>query len=903
MKGKKMEKCADTRLIAGRNDDAAASPVTAPAVGQSTATQTNEYFAKETVVIMENKLEVDDYQPQQHKNALISMVGSKPQAAGSSSIPSICDRSKTNIGVSLPGSEVIGAGANAFSQLVRGWESFMRDQQQIDPFANMKQHMLHGLSHVSGAHRLDHGQKSGKESTLFHPMTPPSLRHSQSTPTRQTRTQHFLPSMLNLNPDCNTHNEDVPPPPIALDPFQRSTSTPSAFRQHSYYSTFGAANNSAFSHPLKRSAFSGIPTTTTNNEPGAVKFSSSAFGPVQFYSMALEDMERDMERTSIEVEMEDASPSHCQEDIVVDMGSKRGAASRAARFLSDVRILRRRKKNRNRDGREKPVQLPPVTSSASKVAEDLVSNSPPTIDTAVTVITEPHADPNEISMFSTSSEISVIVRNHASNSEALAIDSDDRSVSSVAASLERTNSQPEEMKHDGYHELESDAEDNYRRFETISPPVLTQTFEKFANERLGSNTTNSRSDLQARSSTMQGMVASSTKSRFSFADSASLVGMERGDGSCLTPRSIASSRSSVTGSSLGHTTQATNNSSGTSTGLQSGLSTISETDREVMETNQEAKRRSLDNLLTTISKNSENDGISTNSGSSSSTNPHRYFSLASSPENLREGANVPVGQLFSDNSPSNRSASTSPGSQVGEQLGRTHTIGASTITSRRSVNTNITSPSATSGSISAARTSSTSSSSAQPPKFVSYVDQEASMLRGEFMEMSSPRAPNNNGEEREASPAAQMLGNSDLSFEVPLAPFQTTSSFMFRDSRLRPPRSPGKGNRLQKTPPPHGSVSPLYHHLLSPPRDIVDHPDASNVSRPYVMRSGLALRNSVLVTTRSDMGPTMSATEQFDSGEIRLVKGRTYQESSIEIMNTDEADTTANVVTPEKYCN
>jgi len=831
-----------------------------------------------------------------------------------------------NLSLSLPGTQRMGVGANAFAQLVRGWEGFMRDEQ-IDRFTNLQQplQMLQGLSlcghTVPGVPRPEQGQQQSergndKELPPMHPLAPPSFRYTHSSPSPYFASQ-YLPSMMSQPKKNDKTNEETPgdddiPPPIALDPFQRSSSTPSAFRQPSNYSAFGTADKSAFTLPLQRSSLSGIPTTSTSSEPGAAAFSSSAFGPIQFYSMALEDMER----TSIEVQDTTDRTSKGNDriqsdDVSVEVGSKRGAASRAARFLSDVRVFRRRRRSHNRGGRENPAQPASVSSSASKGTGSEAATSP-TLDTAVTVVTEPHYNPNDTSLLSTSSEVSAIVKNEVAESDAAATDCEDDNESTADAPMEEEENgaaQPGETKEDDeYDQLDdSDVEEaHYQPIEAqlqpISPPVPSPSYQTFDDERPLAETakTDSSADAiaAASSSKMRVKISSPNKPRFTLADSPSPTGMERGEGSCLTPRSATSSRSSVTGSSSGHTTQATNNSSSSSNGLQSGLSTISETDREVMEANKEAKRRSLDNLLTKISK-SENDGTSTNSSSSTSTNPNRYFSLASSPINLREGANVPVGQLLS----SNRSPSPStPGSQNGGvQLVRAHTIGPSTSASRRSGST--TSPSAASGSISAARTNSSGSSSEQPPTFVSYMDQETPVFRGESMETSSQRASGSEGEEREASPAAQMLGYSELSFEEPLAPSQVRSSRLFRSrQRRRPPRSPGKGSRLlSKTPPPRGSLSPLYHHQqLSPPPDIVDHPDSTNVSRPsYVMRSGLAMQNPVLVASRSDRGSTTTTAAPMESEEI-MIKGRTYQESSIEIMNTDSADGTANLVTPEK---
>ena len=138
-----------------------------------------------------------------------------------------------------------------------------------------------------------------------------------------------------------------------------------------------------------------------------------------------------------------------------------------------------------------------------------------------------------------------------------------------------------------------------------------------------------------------------------------------------------------------------------------------------------------------------------------------------------------------------------------------------------------------------------------------------------------------------------------------------------------------KGARPLTTPPPRGSVSPLYQQL-SPPRNIVDHPD-SNISRPYVMRTTAAGKQLVEVDDAvidanelafagslsqvSGDGAGCGAQEVVtgasfaeDEPVVGLVHGpllkrdHTYEESSIEILKTDSKDevSNANLVTPEK---
>lgn len=820
---------------------------------------------------------------------------------------------------STPKDDQKGTRANAFVKLVQGWENYMSDDRTIDPFPNFQQplQMLQGLTlcgHPStDLPRLRQGE-SGATSAIMHPLAPPALRHTHSSPSQIYSRSSSVFSTSHL-----ANGEDFPPPPIALDPFQRSTSTPSAFRQHSNYSAFGTAGGSAFTLTSQR--YSGI--SPVGREHGA----HSAFGPVQFYSMALEDMER----TSIEVQdISGWSNDDSADDSVRKQkaGSKRGAASRAARFLSDVRVLRRRR--RARGGRENPAQPASVSSGSRGGAEEAEHDEKVArpFDTSVTVITDMGLNPNDSSFLSGSSEMSAIVKvaEHDGTTDC----EDD-----VCTALGQ-NLSDQEAKEDGspadqqYQRLDSDVDEEvcYQRIETQfegeSPPIPSRSYQDFFNESLSRNDyarANSKADVEACADTsaMRVIVSSSQKPRFkmameSIAASPSPSRMERGgEGINLTPLSLESAtisphttRSSVTGSSSGHTTQATITS--TSTGLQSGLSTISETDREVMEANKDAKRRRGLDSLPTIQK-TENDGSSNNSSSSNSTNPHRYFSLASSPVTLREGANVPAGRFFTNPPSSDATALLNqPAPLTGSNTNSTSTD------SRRSGST--TSPS-NSESVPVTHTSSSSaSSSEQPPTFVSYLDREASSDLTTFreaMETSSQRAAGNDLEEREASPASEML---ELFFEEPTAPSQLRGARLDRfRSRQRPPRSPAKGVRPLKTPPPRSSVSPLYHQQLSPPRNIVDHPD-SNISKPHVMRTGLA-DSSALVTSRSLIdccGGRIAHTESFDnvapligggSGPARtesesLVKRRTYQESSIEVMNTGPSDVVSNLVTPEK---
>jgi hypothetical protein len=786
--------------------------------------------------------------------------------------------------------------SNAFAQLVQGWENYMNDGK-VEQFAQIQQplEMLQGLTicgNPAGTEpsrfpqEIDASNFRTAASPFMYPMAPAPLRYTHSTPMQP---KSPFQTLQKESADQGT----VPPPPIALDPFQRSTSTPSAFRQHSYYSAFGTPD-SAFTLASQRSSFSGFHT------PGSAY---SAFDPVKYYSMALEDMER----TSIEVQdITDRSNLAEKEKV----GGKRGAASRAARFLSDVRVLRRRR--RSRGGRENPAH-PSTLGLESRIGEDVAS----VLDTAVTVITEPEMNLNDTSLLSRNSEISAIV-NRAANGDMGSTDGEEEMQNtSLRSSSSRGFGNLDEAKEEfdppaenqQYEQFDSDVEEanRYHNFETQYQPGSPSnpsfpSYHDFSDSGVAEKSIDSKK--------MKIKVSASVKPRFTMAsDSPSPSRMEecaithRSSDSAVTT-SPQTTRSLVTHSSSGHTTQATNSSS--LTGMQSGLSTISETDREVMQANKEGKRRrNLDSLIKTgrMTKN-ELDGTSTNSSSSASTNSHQYFSLASSPLPLRDGANVPVERFFT-NSPTAGAATALAQARL---LARSQTASTS---SRKSGNT--TSPSTT-GSVSVAHTSSSTSSGDTPPTFVSYLDREASSHITSFretMEISSQRATGSDNEEREASP----LPYPDVSFEEPKGASQVRTARLdkFRSQR-RPPRSPSKGTRPLKTPPPRGSVSPLFQQQLSPPRNIVDHPD-SDISRPFVVRStgpSMVLSRSLndswtfrhATSVPMEISPSMGANENVSDWmlDVELVKGRTYHETSIEISSNADApeDVSENIVTPEK---
>lgn len=800
--------------------------------------------------------------------------------------------------------------ANAFAQFVQGWENYMNDDGLIDPFPNFQQplQMLQGLSlcgHPTILPRLE-ANKVVNAPLAVHPVAPSVLRYTYSSPSQihGRKSSVFDSSTTGFN--ANQINEPFPPPPpVALDPFQRSSSTPSAFRQHtsSSYSAFGTRDRSAFTTTSRFNDF--VPV-------GRESSCFSTFGPVEFYSMALEDMER----TSIEVQdISDCITSTTGCNVAEDkVGSKRGAASRAAKFLKDIRVLRRRRKFRG--GRENPVQPTLDSTFGSKSSDDdgvLETDQfdARPIDTAVTVFTETMFNPNDSSFLSGSSEVSAIAQCDAENDGTT--DIEDVSLNPPCLNPIHHEDVKDEApeREQQYQQFDSDIEEEvgYQRIETqlqsTSPPLLEMKHQiNFMNSvcRPGESINTVASSTEIAPIKVQ--VSTVQKPRFAMSmegitASPSPTQMDLGDGSNLTPLSHESIDTSFNTtrsvSSSGHTTQATLPSN--STGQQSGLSTISETDREVMEANKDAKRRrGLDSLVKKYNK-VENDGSSNNSSSSNSTNPHRYFSLAGSPDVLREGAVVPIDRFFI------QSSTLQPIGQP-STMSRANTTSTST-GSRRSEST--TSPTTTVSIPVTHASSSSTSSQEEPPTFVSYVGQEtpASKLIAfrEEIESSTQRTSDKDLEEREASPASEMMEYRNLALDEITAPSQLRGSRFgrTRSRQQRPPRFPPKSLRATKTPPPFGAISPLYHQQLSPPRKIMELP-VSNLSRPMVLRSS------------SDPLPSMSHSYQLkatgvnllpviESATSNLVKSRTYEERNVEVMDMSshaDAEPTTNFVSPEK---
>jgi hypothetical protein len=146
-----------------------------------------------------------------------------------------------------------------------------------------------------------------------------------STPAPAAVHQHYNSLMMGDN-----DHSSITPSPIPLDPFQRSTSTPSAFTDccstthtKSSRSSHNNNNSSAFSYALPVQQFLRADTNYQNK----LRASPQA---VQFYSLAR------LEHTSIEVQQQQQQPATPSNN-----NNKRSAR----KFRSEARVLQRRRNN------------------------------------------------------------------------------------------------------------------------------------------------------------------------------------------------------------------------------------------------------------------------------------------------------------------------------------------------------------------------------------------------------------------------------------------------------------------------------------------------------------------------------------------------------------------------------
>ena len=682
--------------------------------------------------------------------------------------------------------------------------------------------------------------------------TPLALRHTHSTPLKKT------PSIL----DEYAMKTGLPPP-IPLDPFQRSSSTPSAFRTRSVNSAFGTVRSELSTNTEEDCSLAGVQYVSMEGEP-AVSYRCSAFDPVQYYARQLEDMavQEDMERTTIEVTDASMAGTADAPKNPAKRRPKRGAAV-AERFLANVRVFRRRRRGRSMSYRS-PSSAHSLSMTDGEDDEDQSIASVPPPQTTVTVTTESEDVTRKLPTLEPSAILKQSSCPLSSTNELCAIMDEEEPLQPSAPT---------------YHSLASDTEEDahYQKIEaslqTESPAsVPSPTYDHMEEDRVQGSSIR----IQVSGKKTPPVTSFSSKENTSpllFNTTPSPPGVSRSLESALTQRSNDSmtdspqtNRSSNTGSSMGHTTQATSCSSI----QQSNLSTISETDREVMLANKEGKRRrGLDSLqMSSHSKqglitSTESVNSSSTNSNSTGTNPHGYLALQANPS-FRDGANVAMDRFFTNGS-----------GQMGTPQNRVHSLGNSS-SSRKSGRSS--SP-GTDGSSALTHTSSSSSSPSEPPTFVSYLykknTSDLTTTREEMEESCDSRSGSCENEEREGSPApivayqpmyfegAALL--SDQKVPKPVRPPSRTDKF-----RSRPPRSPLKGSRMMTTPPP--CRTPPMYQQLSPPR----HDLPQNISQPYLLRSTETGKSLVSADSLGPPGPSE------DEG-VEVMHGVTYEEHSIEV--------------------
>ena len=816
---------------------------------------------------------------------------------------------------------------SSFAKLVKTWETYISDAHRAENFQPMQ--MLQNLRLCGTGH--DVGRLTLAPSTEFtnqvdgqDPFEPIILRHTHSTPLQ------YRPSFL------NDYDNGVIPPPSQLDPTRRSSSTPSrgsAFQTFNGRSAFGrhlhstsnissGGNVSAFGFPLHRSSFSGVSTESN--------IRSSAFDPVPFVpSTSTVQEEPQQENTSIEVmdlgpetsydveerevEVEIADGSTTEQQATEQTRPKKSAAARAARFLSDVGVLRRKKKGARGS----------LVTSTSSVDSSSTIKMQDTSDIA--------SKNDDIKESATEDEMAAsdnteIVLNQSAGSES---DTSNDSGKESAAPYQQFDSDVEE-ECDRYHCIESGKSVDNSLNET-SKNLASSGYQPIEDEHPAVKTSWEQSEDQPSrepsrhavriqvSCNAPSLPQITEQESFHITDTSSPRHFELADGETTgnaSPNSGSNSPgtsgSSATISTSGHTTQATS-----TTSVSGNNSRISETDREVMEAIKEGKRRRRQE---TRPENDKNDSVHTvDSSSTTSTPTNGYMALSGSP-GLRDGASVVADRFFT------HSRTPEPPSNNNQALGMTSfpfafpNLYRSQTSSNFRKNMNSGSPTSTS----------MNSTDEKPPKFVSYLDRQAASdltsIRG-TVEASSCRAE---VEEREDSPA-EIVGYPGVIFEeakgeddqenensmsvLPklVLPTKERLYSMLDRFRSRPPRSPatpGAGVWAPTTPPPR-LASPAYHHQVSPPRNIIDHRMDSNLSRPYVIRTNPSTQKLVLVSPGSssvrpasplmcvpvgspnyspNLNRPLSPWQEQVNPYENILKSRTYEERSIEILKTESKE-------------
>jgi hypothetical protein len=617
--------------------------------------------------------------------------------------------------------------------------------------------------------------------------------------------RHTHSTPLRHTPSILNEDDEDEPQPVGLEILERSRSTPLSTSANSAFGT-KLRTVPYLDSPDNRSAFTLPPYRLRSTKSMQLATSDTTFNPIQ------ETMELDTELVSIEV-MDMPSNDHDEGSGVRDSSSwKEKSVSLVSRFISDLRSFGR--KLRNRGGRENPARPASSSDESSRKIGDVAdedttsAGSPPTNGNGRlgsvknTDVADAGAETSEKETMPTFSNRT----NEKSHERQLAANVPVTDPSLV------------------YHQLDDDHQ------ETEVGRVRIQVSRR-SKESL-------RRDDMARNNTVSSPMPSQ-----SSPDSIPQA----------TDDSPGRSRSSGTTYTSGQTTQRTV----TSNSQMSQLSSISETDREVMEANKggssgEVASSSSDQLLHSIPLSSVRDARYAG-----------YTSLEDSPHLLRDGANVPAERFFTfvdsdarGSSRLNNSSST-----------RKSTSRSPTTVSSSSINTS----------------STTSTFGDEPPIFVSYLDRKTvSDLTTSRLETSSPRAREGSSEQRESSPSeillySDIMGEESSALKTVISkkprPMRPSRGAHHGKQRIRslPPRGPIKGG-ARGTPPPSSSISPVGLYSSSGNdhfRRILD--DEVDQGEQELVR----MTSYYMALPRSSPN---------------VLRSHTYDEHSIEILKTDSKE-------------
>ena len=611
-----------------------------------------------------------------------------------------------------------------FQMLVQNWETYVNHGTR-----NVQLGLQTGLQNLNicgvgeGLTRIGPvlSRRSDDDDDPFAPIV---LRHTHSSPLQ------YSDSLLN-------EREQIPTP-FGLDQMRRSSSTPCAFRERSAGSAFGAHLRTMplLSGPEDRiaSAFS-LPMHRFSSSHASVSDSGvrySAFDPI-----SLREMDEMVEKTSIEV-TDLRSDVNNAEAIEDDTNSATpaiwGAARRAKSFLSDIRVLKFRER---RSGRENPAR-PPSTSSSCKSDESKQKD----VGDNDTISTKSSANAKEQRFSSEKFERKATTKSYHGRPPSSKISTVFEGSISSKTKVGNTESSL-------YHQLDSDFDEECGQYPGIetsiahSPnTVSSPAYHRFVDDHGGASGTNESSEIVEGANSMGNSVridvSTATVPHQSCSQDENLINSPYQEDMGITlshePGSqspgTSTARSTYTNNTSGHTTHATSTSATISSGRITLLSTVSETDREVMETNKAGRIMRRQQQYP-----GKSDGeASIHSASTTSTTTHGYLALTGSPASLRDGASLPVDRFFTQSGfPVAHSCSDNSGGSSSSSSRETHcakkldgvivpgdaSLASSSVPSKKSESSPRTDSSA-----SAAHTAFSNFIGEDPPKFVSYLDRQ-----------------------------------------------------------------------------------------------------------------------------------------------------------------------------------